>query len=120
MFQISEVLKKVPFFRSLAKDGISFVVERLKFKPFDANEIICKIGDPGNKRWIIISGNMLAEVTENILLGLLIELAKFFCCTIIKFNLPSQFSFTLGNKIPKLESFPTPYHNPKLKKKYFS
>jgi CRP-like cAMP-binding protein/CheY-like chemotaxis protein len=62
MFQISEVLKKVPFFRSLAKDGISFVVERLKFKPFDANEIICKIGDPGNKMWIIISGRVQVVV----------------------------------------------------------
>ncbi|UCF64977.1 MAG: cyclic nucleotide-binding domain-containing protein [bacterium] len=58
MFQISEVLKKVPFFRSLGKDGISFIVERLKFKPFDADEIICKIGDPGDKMWIIISGQV--------------------------------------------------------------
>ena len=58
MFQISEVLKKVPFFRSLGKDGISFVVERLKFKPFDSEEIICKIGDPGDKMWIVISGNV--------------------------------------------------------------
>ena len=58
MFQISEVLKKVPFFRSLGKDGISFIVERLKFKPFDSEEVICKIGDPGDKMWIVISGNV--------------------------------------------------------------
>ncbi len=62
MFQISEVLKKVPFFRSLGKDGISFVVERLKFKPFDSDEIICKIGDPGDKMWIIISGKVRVVV----------------------------------------------------------
>ena len=58
MFQISEVLKKVPFFRSLGKDGISFIVERLKFKPFDSDEVICKIGDPGDKMYIVISGKV--------------------------------------------------------------
>ncbi|MCK4892717.1 MAG: cyclic nucleotide-binding domain-containing protein [Calditrichia bacterium] len=62
MFQISEVLKKVPFFRSLGKDGISFIVERLKFKPFDTDELICKIGDPGDKMWIIISGQVKVVV----------------------------------------------------------
>lgn len=62
MFQISEVLKKVPFFRSLGKDGISFVIERLKFKPFDADEVICKIGDPGDKMYIVISGKVKVVV----------------------------------------------------------
>ncbi len=62
MFQISEVLKKVPFFRSLGKDGISFVVERLKFKPFEADEVICKIGDPGDKMYIVISGKVKVVV----------------------------------------------------------
>ena len=62
MFQISEVLKKVPFFRSLGKDGISFIVERLKFKPFDSDELICKIGDPGDKMWIVISGHVKVVV----------------------------------------------------------
>jgi CRP-like cAMP-binding protein/CheY-like chemotaxis protein len=56
MFQVSEVLKKVPFFRTLGKDGIDYIVERLKFKPFDSNELICRIGDPGDKMYIIISG----------------------------------------------------------------
>ncbi len=62
MFQISEVLKKVPFFRSLGKDGISFIVERLKFKPYESDEVICKIGDPGDKMWIIISGRVKVVV----------------------------------------------------------
>lgn len=65
MFQISEVLKKVPFFRTLGKDGIGFVVERLKFKPFDTNEVICKIGDPGDKMFIIISGKVKVVVTSD-------------------------------------------------------
>lgn len=62
MFQISEVLKKVPFFRTLGKDGIDFIVERLKFKPFDANQTICKIGDPGDKMYIIINGQVKVVV----------------------------------------------------------
>ncbi len=62
MFQISEVLKKVPFFRSLGKDGIDFIVERLKFKPFEADEVICKIGDPGDKMYILISGNVKVAI----------------------------------------------------------
>lgn len=64
MFQISEVLKKVPFFRTLGKDGISFIVERLKFKPFEKNETICKAGDPGDKMFIIISGTVKVVVTS--------------------------------------------------------
>lgn len=64
MFQISEVLKKVPFFRTLGKDGIGFVVERLKFKPFGNDEVICKAGDPGDKMWIIINGSVKVVVTS--------------------------------------------------------
>ena len=63
MFQISEVLKRVPFFRTLGRDGIDFVVERLKFKPFEANEVICKTGDPGDKMYIIINGRVKVVVT---------------------------------------------------------
>jgi CRP/FNR family cyclic AMP-dependent transcriptional regulator len=65
MFQISEVLKKVPFFRSLGKDGIDFIVERLKFKPFDEDEAICKIGDPGDKMYIVISGKVKVVVQSD-------------------------------------------------------
>lgn len=63
MFQISEVLKKVPFFQTLGRDGLDFVVERLKFKPFDGDEVICKAGDPGDKMYIIISGKVKVVVT---------------------------------------------------------
>jgi CRP-like cAMP-binding protein/CheY-like chemotaxis protein len=64
MFQISEVLKQVPFFRSLGKDGISYIVERLKFKPFDGDDTICKIGDPGDKMYIVISGKVKVVVSS--------------------------------------------------------
>ncbi len=63
MFQISEVLKRVPFFRTLGRDGIDFIVERLKFRPFEANEVICKAGDPGDKMYIIINGKVKVVVT---------------------------------------------------------
>jgi len=62
MFQISEVLKRVPFFRTLGKEGIEFIVEKLKFKPFEENAIICKTGDPGDKMYIIINGNVKVVV----------------------------------------------------------
>lgn len=62
MFQISEVLKRVPFFQSLQRDGIDFIVERLKFKPFNGNEAICEAGDPGDKMYIIISGEVKVVV----------------------------------------------------------
>ena len=47
MFQISEVLKKVPFFQNMERAGIDFVIENLKFKPFEINEVICQAEDPG-------------------------------------------------------------------------
>jgi CRP-like cAMP-binding protein len=42
----------------LGKESIDFIVERLKFKTYDANHTICKIGDPGDTMYIIISGTV--------------------------------------------------------------
>ena len=42
----------------LSKENIDFIVERLKFKTFSANEVICKIGDPGDEMYIVISGKV--------------------------------------------------------------
>jgi len=58
MIQISKILHDVPIFRMLGKDSIDFIVERLKFKTYDANHTICKIGDPGDTMYIIISGSV--------------------------------------------------------------
>lgn len=58
MIQISKILKKVPIFQMLSKENIDFIVERLKFKTFAANETICKIGDPGDEMYIVISGKV--------------------------------------------------------------
>ncbi|RMH64837.1 MAG: response regulator [Calditrichaeota bacterium] len=56
MIQIGKILKKVPIFKMLGKESIDFIVERLKFKTFEEGENICKIGDPGEEMFIIISG----------------------------------------------------------------
>ena len=56
MIQIGKILKKVPIFRMLGKESIDFIVERLKFKTFSADEVICKTGDAGEEMYIIISG----------------------------------------------------------------
>ncbi len=58
MIQISKILKQVPIFRTLGKESIDFIVERLKFKTFDKDEVICKIGDQGDTMYIIITGNV--------------------------------------------------------------
>jgi CRP-like cAMP-binding protein len=58
MIQIGEILKQVPFFRSLGRDSIDFITEKLKFKQFKASSTICKIGDPGDKMYIVLSGKV--------------------------------------------------------------
>lgn len=58
MIQLSKILKQVPLFHSLGKESIDFIIQRLKFKTFDANETVCKIGDPGDEMYIIISGKV--------------------------------------------------------------
>ncbi len=42
----------------LGKESIDFIVERLKFKTFDKDTIICKVGDPGDTMYIIITGTV--------------------------------------------------------------
>ena len=58
MIQISKILKEVPIFKMLGKESIDFIVERLKFKTFDNDETIFRIGDPGDTMYIIISGSV--------------------------------------------------------------
>jgi len=56
MIQVSKILQQVPIFKSLGKESIDFIIERLKFKTFEADETICKSGDPGDEMYIIITG----------------------------------------------------------------
>jgi CRP-like cAMP-binding protein/CheY-like chemotaxis protein len=58
MIQISKIIKQVPIFRMLGKESIDFIIERLKFKSYESDETICKIGDPGDTMYIIISGGV--------------------------------------------------------------
>jgi len=62
MFEITEVLQRVPFFQVLDQEGINFVVERLKYKRYEAEEVICGAGDPGDKMYIIIDGQVKVVV----------------------------------------------------------
>ncbi len=64
MFQISEVLKKVPFFRTLGKDSIDFIVEKLKFKHFNEGDTVVAIGEPGDCMYIIISGQVKVVIPK--------------------------------------------------------
>ena len=65
MIQISKILKQVSIFRMLGKESIDFIVERLKFKTYEADEIICKTGDPGDTMFIIINGGVKICVYGN-------------------------------------------------------
>ncbi len=58
MIQISKILQSVPIFKMLGKESINFIIERLKFKTFDSKNTICKVGDPGDEMFIIISGKV--------------------------------------------------------------
>jgi len=58
MIQIGQIIKQVPIFRMLGKESIDFIVERFKFKTFDGNDTVCKMGDPGDEMYVIISGEV--------------------------------------------------------------
>lgn len=69
MIQIGEILKNVPFFRSLGRDSIDFITEKLKFKQFKANTVICKVGDPGDRMYIVLSGKVSVSAANGELLA---------------------------------------------------
>lgn len=58
MIQIGEIIKDVPFFRSLGRESIDYITEKLKFKQFSKGDMICKVGDPGDKMYIVLSGKV--------------------------------------------------------------
>ncbi len=65
MIQIGKILKQVPIFRMLGKESIDFIVERLKFKAYENNATVCKVGDPGDIMFIIISGKVKICIYAN-------------------------------------------------------
>ncbi|KAB2880517.1 cyclic nucleotide-binding domain-containing protein [bacterium] len=69
MIQIGEILKQVPFFRSLGRESIDFITEKLKFKQFKSNSTICKTGDPGDKMYIVLSGKVAVTATNGEILA---------------------------------------------------
>jgi CRP-like cAMP-binding protein/CheY-like chemotaxis protein len=65
MLQIGDILKKVPFFRTMPKDGIDFIIERLKFKQFESGQMLFKSGDPGDCMYILISGEVKVFISPS-------------------------------------------------------
>jgi CRP-like cAMP-binding protein/CheY-like chemotaxis protein len=54
--QVQEILQQVPFFKTLSESDIETIVKRLEFKTFVPSTYVCKINEPGDKMFIIISG----------------------------------------------------------------
>ena len=62
MFEISDVIKKVPFFKPLDRDAVNEIVELLQYKSFRPGEMICHAGEIGAEMYIIISGRVKVVV----------------------------------------------------------
>jgi len=58
MFLIGDVLKKVPFFQDLSQDDINDISEMLKYKNFKEEDIVCAVGDPGDRMYILLNGKV--------------------------------------------------------------
>jgi CRP-like cAMP-binding protein len=58
MLQVNQVLKKVPFFQTLGKESMDFIVDRLKFHSFENGVDVVKIGDPGDTMFIVVAGEV--------------------------------------------------------------
>lgn len=55
---VGEVIKKIPFFEGLSETDISYITNKLRFMNYPVNSTICKIDDPGDQMFIIISGKV--------------------------------------------------------------
>lgn len=63
--QVNEILQQVPFFKSLSENDIEYVVSKLDFRTYDTSAAICRIDEPGDKMFIIISGNVKICILDN-------------------------------------------------------
>ena len=55
---VGEVIKKIPFFEGLSESDITYITNKLRFMNYPVNSTICKIDDPGDQMFIIISGKV--------------------------------------------------------------
>ena len=55
---VGEVIKKIPFFEGLSETDISYITNKLRFMNYPVSSTICKIDDPGDQMFIIISGKV--------------------------------------------------------------
>jgi len=56
--QFAELIAVHPFFRELAPQHVQLLTEAAMLKDFKANEIIFKQGDPANRFYILITGEV--------------------------------------------------------------
>lgn len=63
--QVNEILHQVPFFKALSESDIEQVVSKLTFKTYDTGQAICRIDEPGDKMFIIISGKVRICILDN-------------------------------------------------------
>jgi CRP-like cAMP-binding protein/CheY-like chemotaxis protein len=62
--EVREILHAVPFFKSLSEENIEEVVGKLEFKIYPPNVPVCKVNEPGDKMFIIISGNVKIGIPD--------------------------------------------------------
>ncbi len=72
--QVNEILHQVPFFKALSESDIEYVVSKLDFKTYESGHAICRVDEPGDKMFIIISGKVRICILDN--LGLEQEVAQ--------------------------------------------
>src|SRR5436853_6145206 len=64
--QIAALISGHPFFRELAPQHVELLTEAAMLKEFKANEVIFKEGDPANRFYILVTGEVevLSEVHD--------------------------------------------------------
>jgi len=55
---VGDVIKKIPFFEGLSESDLKYITTKLRFMNYPTSSTICKIDDPGDQMFLIISGNV--------------------------------------------------------------
>ena len=59
-----EVLKKVPFFEALSPSQVKNLLEICHAKPIPQGEKLCKMGEPSNKMFVVLTGTVAIGTAE--------------------------------------------------------
>jgi CRP-like cAMP-binding protein len=71
-----QILKNIPFFNNLGEEDLKMIAEKVQMDYFPADHIIFKEGDPGDKMYVIKSGQVQV-IRNNSILTLLGDNAFF-------------------------------------------